>query len=76
LKLAFDALSAGGTAPCVLNAANEIAVDKFLKKEIKFSHIPKMIDNALNKFERNGVSNLDTIFEFDKKTREYVRALN
>jgi 1-deoxy-D-xylulose 5-phosphate reductoisomerase len=51
-------------------------VDKFLKKEIKFSHIPKMIDNALNKFEGNGVSDLDTIFEYDKKTREYVRTLN
>ena len=76
LKLAYDALNTGGTAPCVLNAANEIAVDKFLKKEIKFSHIPKMIDNALNKFEGNGVSDLDTIFEYDRKTREYVRTLN
>ena len=76
LKLAYDALNAGGTAPCILNAANEIAVEKFLKKEIKFSHIPKMIDNALTKFEGNGVSDLDTIFEYDKKTREYVRSLN
>lgn len=76
LKLAFNALSTGGTAPCVLNAANEIAVDKFLNNEIKFSHIPKMIDNALNKFEGNGISDLETIFEYDKKTREYVRNLN
>ncbi len=75
LKLAFDALNKGGTAPCILNAANEIAVSKFLNKEIKFSHIPLLINKALDKVESIFSSDLDTIFECDKKTREYVLTL-
>ena len=75
LKLAFDALNEGGTAPCILNAANEIAVSKFLNKEIKFSHIPLLINKALDKVENIFSSDLDTIFECDKKTREYVLTL-
>jgi 1-deoxy-D-xylulose-5-phosphate reductoisomerase len=75
LELAFDALNAGGTAPCILNAANEVAVSKFLKKEIKFSHIPLLINKALDKVENIFSSDLETIFECDKKTREYVLTL-
>ena len=75
LKLAFDALNAGGTAPCILNAANEVAVSKFLNKEIKFSHIPLLINKALDKVENIFSSDLETIFECDKKTREYVLTL-
>ncbi|MDH3268125.1 MAG: 1-deoxy-D-xylulose-5-phosphate reductoisomerase [Ignavibacteria bacterium] len=75
LKMAFDALNTGGTAPCILNAANEIAVSKFLNKEIKFSHIPLLINKALDKVENIFSSDLDTIFECDKKTREYVLTL-
>ena len=75
LKLAFDALNDGGTAPCILNAANEIAVSKFLNKEIKFSHIPLLINKALDKVENNFKADLATIFECDKKTREYVLTL-
>ena len=75
LKMAFDALNTGGTAPCILNAANEIAVSKFLNKEIKFSHIPLLINKALDKVESIFSSDLDTIFECDKKTREYVLTL-
>ncbi|MCZ7615517.1 MAG: 1-deoxy-D-xylulose-5-phosphate reductoisomerase [Ignavibacteriaceae bacterium] len=51
LKLAFDALKSGGTAACILNAANEVAVGKFLHKEIKFSHISLLIKKALDKIE-------------------------
>lgn len=75
LKLAFDALNAGGTAPCTLNAANEVAVSKFLNKEIKFSHIPLLINKALDKVENIFSSDLETIFECDKKTREFVLTL-
>jgi 1-deoxy-D-xylulose-5-phosphate reductoisomerase len=75
LKLAFDALNTGGTAPCILNAANEVAVSKFLNKEIKFSHIPLLINKALDKVENIFSSDLGTIFECDKKTREYVLTL-
>jgi len=75
LKLAFKALNEGGTAPCVLNAANEVAVSKFLNKEIKFSHIPLLINKALDKVENIFSPDLGTIFECDKKTREYVLTL-
>ena len=75
LKLAFEALSEGGTAPCILNAANEVAVNKFLKKEIKFSYIPMLINKALNKVENILSPDLGTIFECDKLTREYVMKL-
>ena len=76
LKLAFDVLEAGGTAPCVLNAANEIAVEKFLNREIKFSRIPVLIEKALEKIENHQLLNLDTIFECDRETRNFVRNLN
>lgn len=76
LKLAFDVLEIGGTAPCVLNAANEIAVEKFLNKEIKFSTIPVLIEKTLAKIENHQSPNLDTIFACDLETREFVRKLN
>jgi 1-deoxy-D-xylulose-5-phosphate reductoisomerase len=76
IKLAYDALNAGGTAPCILNAANEVAVDKFLKGIIKFSSIPKLILSALEKIENHKEPDVETIFECDKETRKYVLALN
>ncbi len=76
LKLAFDAINEGGTAPCILNAANEVAVSKFLNKEIKFSHIPLLINKALDKVVNIFSSDLNTIFECDKKTREFVNQLS
>jgi len=76
LKLAFDVLEAGGTAPCVLNAANEIAVEKFLNREIKFSRIPVLIEKALDKIGNHQLLNLDTIFECDTETRNFVRNIN
>jgi 1-deoxy-D-xylulose-5-phosphate reductoisomerase len=76
LKLAFDALNTGGTAPCILNAANEVAVDKFLKKEIVFSHIPLLINKALDKVKNNVAPDLGTIFECDRQTRKLVRGLS
>jgi 1-deoxy-D-xylulose-5-phosphate reductoisomerase len=75
LKLAFNALNEGGTAPCILNAANEVAVNKFLNKEIKFSHIPLLINKALDKVETNFLNDLESIFECDRETREYVLTL-
>ena len=75
LKLAFEAINEGGIAPCILNAANEVAVVKFLNKEIKFSHIPLLINKALDRVENCFSPDLETIFEYDKKTREYVITL-
>ena len=72
LKLAFDVIKTGGTAPCVLNAANEIAVDKFINKKIKFSQISELINRALDKIENHLDPDIETIFECDRKTRELV----
>ncbi|MFO7448231.1 MAG: 1-deoxy-D-xylulose-5-phosphate reductoisomerase [Ignavibacteriaceae bacterium] len=75
LKLAFEALNSGGTAPCTLNAANEIAVDRFLNGKIPFSDIPVIIDKALNKIENHRTPDIDTIFDCDRETREFVTGL-
>jgi 1-deoxy-D-xylulose-5-phosphate reductoisomerase len=76
LKLAFDVLKVGGTGPCILNAANEIAVDKFINKKIKFSQISELINKALDKIENHSDPDIEKIFECDKKTREFVRNLS
>jgi len=78
LKLAYDVLNAGGCSPIILNAANEIAVDRFLKGNITFSRIPYIIKKALNKVYLSAKyisTDLDSIFEYDSLTREYVLSL-
>ncbi len=49
IQIAYDAMTKGGNVPCVMNAANEIAVDAFLKEQIKFTEIPKIIEKTINK---------------------------
>ncbi|MDT3695580.1 MAG: 1-deoxy-D-xylulose-5-phosphate reductoisomerase [Ignavibacterium sp.] len=72
LKLAYNVIRTGGTTPCILNAANEVAVDKFLKGMIKFSQIPYLIEKALNYIENHSEPDIEIIFECDRKTREFV----
>lgn len=69
LKLAYDAMEQGGTAPCILNAANEVAVEKFLNEEIKFTQIPELIDFSLNGMEDSSTIDHETILEYDRQTR-------
>ena len=76
LKLAYMALQTGGTAPSILNAANEVAVDKFLKGFIRFSEIPKLINKALDKIENHSNPDIETIIECDKLTRDFINNLN
>ena len=76
LKIAYSALTAGGTAPCVMNAANEIAVNKFLNGKIRFTHIPQLITKALEKIENHRPNDIEALFECDKETREFVMALS
>ena len=75
LKLAFNTLETGGTTPCIMNAANEVAVDKFLNRKIKFSQIPVLIKKALNRIENHKSPDLNTIFECDRETRDFVTSL-
>ena len=58
----------------VLNAANEVAVSKFLKEEISFLDVSKISLNALNKFNKPNIANLDDIFEIDKEVRSYCES--
>lgn len=77
LKLAFDALKIGGTAPAVLNASNEIAVGLFLNKEILFTDIPKINKNVLDYFQNQRLIqqniNLEILLNADKKAREIAK---
>lgn len=69
LKLAYDAIDEGGTAPCILNAANEIAVEKFLSGKIKFLQIPELIKEALHKIATIKHFDLDMLVKCDAETR-------
>lgn len=75
LQLAYDALSIGGTASAVLNAANEVSVQAFLEKKITFNRIPELLERALSSFSNHNSSELEHTFEADKKTRTYIRTL-
>ncbi len=73
IRLAYKALRLGGIAPTVLNAANEVAVARFLDGSIGFMDIPKVIDNALSSCEKQGVGSLSSIEDAlaaDAKTRQ------
>jgi len=72
LKFAYDAGRAGGTLPTVLNAANEVAVAKFLAGQIKFLEIEDLIEEALNKHSNILNPTLEEILEVDQKTRMFV----
>ncbi len=69
LQLAFDALTEGGTIPAVMNAANEVAVAKFLNNDITFMEIPAMISRAMEKHSNRTNPSLEEIVEADRETR-------
>ena len=75
LNLAYEVMEQAGTAPCILNAANEIAVEKFLKGKIKFTQIPDIINEALNKIENHRTPDIETIVECNRQTREFVNSI-
>jgi len=69
LKLAYQALRAAGTAPAVLNAANEIAVAAFLDRQIPFLFIPRVIEAVLDALPVNTVGCLDDVLGADSAAR-------
>ncbi len=73
LRLAFDALELGGNAPCALNAANEMAVEKFLRGKIGFCDIPDMAAHTI--FNMNVIKNptLEDIYLTDETVRNSLR---
>jgi 1-deoxy-D-xylulose-5-phosphate reductoisomerase len=71
LQLASDAAAAGGDAPAILNAANEIAVQAFLDGRIGFTQIAEVVDNTLCGLEVGEPDSLDAVQESDKKARRH-----
>ncbi|MBI1763668.1 MAG: 1-deoxy-D-xylulose-5-phosphate reductoisomerase [Acidobacteria bacterium] len=72
LRLAYQALRAGGTMPAVLNAANEIAVAAFLAERIRFGDIPRLIEAACNAHTLQPAVDLETVLAADQWARDWV----
>ncbi|MCX6289274.1 MAG: 1-deoxy-D-xylulose-5-phosphate reductoisomerase [Bacteroidetes bacterium] len=75
LQLATDAMNRGGNAPCVLNAANEIAVYAFLKNRIGFLDMTELIERTLDKIAFIAHPTLDDYFETDGEARNFAASL-
>ena len=69
LGLAFEALRQGGNAPAVLNAANEIAVARFLRDDIEFLDLPRVVEHALAKVNHQAKPSLDDLIASDQEAR-------
>ena len=74
LKLAYQAMNAGGAAPCVLNAANEVAVAAFLDKRIKFTDIAKVVAHCLAQDFSDGRYDIEGLLAQDAQTRRQAEA--
>jgi 1-deoxy-D-xylulose-5-phosphate reductoisomerase len=75
LRLAREAGEAGGTAPCVLNAADEVAVGAFLERRIPFTGIPEVIERTLEALPGGPVRHFEDLFDVDEAAREHARGL-
>jgi len=74
LRLAREAALAGGTAPCVLNGSNEVAVRAFLDGRIAFTRIAEVIEEALQKLGSQPLREFDALFDADRRAREVASA--
>lgn len=70
LDLAFEAIEIGGTAPCVMNAANEIAVERFLSGNISFTDIPRLIRDTMDNMGSRNISTLSQLKDIDTEARQ------
>ena len=75
LRIAYDALNVGGTAPAILNAANEIAVEAFLAETIGFMDIPNIIDGVLSVAKVERVESIDQLVAVDVRARQSAAML-
>jgi 1-deoxy-D-xylulose-5-phosphate reductoisomerase len=75
LRVVREALEAGGAAPIVLNAANEVAVASFLSGEIRFTDIVRVVEEALGDAQARAPQSVGDVLEIDRVTRSRVRAL-
>jgi 1-deoxy-D-xylulose-5-phosphate reductoisomerase len=75
LRLAREAGEVGGTAPCVLNAADEVAVAAFLDGRIGFTGIPEVIDRCLDAVPTGAMTHFEELFETDAAARRHAEGL-
>jgi 1-deoxy-D-xylulose-5-phosphate reductoisomerase len=75
LALAFAAMERGGNMPCVLNAANEVAVEEFLKDKIGFLQMSEVVEQCLDKISYIAAPGLDDYVQTDQETRRKAQAL-
>ncbi|MDK4791192.1 MULTISPECIES: 1-deoxy-D-xylulose-5-phosphate reductoisomerase [Acinetobacter] len=73
LNLARQAMRAGGLAPTILNAANEIAVEAFLKERIGFTHIAQVVEHTLQDLENAAAESIECILDKDKMARSVAQ---
>lgn len=75
LAYAFECLKVGKSSFTTLNAANEIAVEALLNKQILFKDVPILIDKTLTHFSSQDLNNIDELLEFDQQVRAYTHSL-
>jgi 1-deoxy-D-xylulose-5-phosphate reductoisomerase len=75
LRLAREAARAGGTAPCTLNAANEVAVHAFLKGRLRFLEIASVIEETLDQLPARQVHSFESLGEADAQARRVAGEL-
>lgn len=75
VRLAMESIEKGGYAPAILNAANEVAVQRFLNKEIGYIQIPEIVEKSLANIDWNDSLNAETLKEIDKETRTYAKSI-
>ena len=75
LELGRSALEQGGVMPCVLNAADEVAVETFLKGELRFPDIPRLIENVMRATPQRHLNSMEDVLECDREARVRAREL-
>ena len=75
LNMAREALKTGGTAPVILNGANEVAVAAFLKNGIRFGQIPEIVMKTLERCPVTGVSSCEDVYAADRLARETAEGM-
>lgn len=75
LRIAYEALEAGGTVPAVMNAANEVAVDAFLNEQIGFVEIPRLIERVVESHDVTEVRSIDQVLHADMWSRKQAQEM-
>ena len=75
LALAYEALGMGGTAPAALNAANEVAVEAFLRGEISFTQLAMVVERVLERWKPSPADSIDAVKEADDEARRRARSI-